>query len=213
MDQQPRRTFAYIEGIKDNRAQYLAAIAENVAQLRRNLMFTHSKGAGLWLYDFGVAGMDLSARAERSPQWGNQGYWDHPDYHQVIRAFKTMADQALHQPYKSEADVLLVYDTEVNCHTKSLSADPDAVSLQLIDYMSLAAFYTGAVFDPVHLDDLNRVDFSAYKVVVFANTFLLDEHDQKIIREKIAHKGGTCFGCTRRVSATAKRWMNVSRAR
>lgn len=189
MDQQPRRTFAYIEGIKDNRAQYAAAVAENVAQLRRNLMFSHSKGAGLWLYDFGVAGMDLSARAERSPQWGNQGYWDHPEYHRVIRDFKALSEQTLQQPYKSDADVLLVYDTEVNCHTKSLSADPDAVSLQLIDYMSLATFYTGAVFDPVHLDDLDRVDFSAYKAVVFANTFLLDEHDQKIIREKVARDG------------------------
>lgn len=189
MDQQPRRTFAYIEGIKDNRAQYAEAVAENVAQLRRNLMFSHSKGAGLWLYDFGVAGMDLSARAERSPQWGNQGYWDHPDYHRAIREFKALADQTLHKPYQSEADVLLVYDTEVNCHTKSLSADPDSVSLQLIDYMSLAAFYTGAVFDPVHLDDLDGVDMAQYKVVVFANTFLLDERDRTIIREKVARAG------------------------
>ncbi len=189
MDEQPRRTFAYIEGIKDNRAQYAEAVAENVAQLRRNLMFSHSKGAGLWLYDFGVAGMDLSARAERSPQWGNQGYWDHPDYHRVIRDVKTLADQTLHKPYKSEADVLLVYDTEVNCHTKSLSADPDSVSLQLIDYMSLAAFYSGAVFDPVHLDDLDRVDMAPYKVVVFANTFLLDERDRTIIRGKVARAG------------------------
>lgn len=189
MDQQPRRTFAYIEGIKDNRVQYAEAVAENVAQFRRNLMFSHSKGAGLWLYDFGVAGMDLSARAERSPQWGNQGYWDHPDYHRAIREFKALADHTLHKPYQSEADVLLVYDTEVNCHTKSLSADPDSVSLQLIDYMSLAAFYTGAVFDPIHLDDLDRVDLAPYKVVVFANTFLLDERDKKIIREKVARNG------------------------
>lgn len=189
MDQQPRRTFAYIEGIKDHRAEYAHAIDENVAQLRRNLMFSHSKGAGLWFYDFGVAGMDLNGRAERSPQWGNQGYWDHPAYHQVIREFKALADKTLHQPYKSGADVLLVYDTEVNYHTKSLAADPDSVSLQLIDYMSLAAFYTGPVFDPVHLDDLDRMDFSAYRLVVFANTFLLDDQEKKVVREKVARDG------------------------
>lgn len=189
MDQQPRRTFAFIEGIKDNRENYAAAIRENVAQLRRNLMFSHAKGAGLWLYDFGVAGMDLNAQAERSPQWGSQGYWDHPEYHRAIRDFKTLADKTLHEPYKSEADVLFVYDTEVNCHTKSLVAAPDSVSLQLIDYMSLAAYYTGAVFDLVHLDDLERVDFSPYKCVVFANTFLLDARDEKIIQEKIARDG------------------------
>lgn len=189
MDQQPRRTFAYIEGIKDNRENYAAAVRENAAQLRRNLLFSHSKGAGLWLYDFGVAGMDLNPRAERSPQWGNQGYWDHPAYHQVIREFKSLADKTLHEPYRSDADVLLVYDTEVNCHTKSLVADPDSVSLQLIDYMSLAAFYTSAVFDVAHLDDLGRVDFSPYKCVVFANAFLLNDDDKKIIGEKIARDG------------------------
>lgn len=189
MDQQPRRTFAYVGGTKDNRAEYAKAVRENAAQLRRNLMFSHSKGTGLWLYDFGPAGMDLNARAERSTQWGSQGYWDHPDYHRVIREYKTLADKTLHQPYRSGADVLLVYDTEVNCHTKSLFADPDSVSLQLIDYMSLAMYYTGAVFDAVHLDDLDRVDFSPYRCVVFANTFLLDGRDKKVIREKVAREG------------------------
>lgn len=186
MDQQPRRTFAFVGGTKDNREKYAASIRENVAQLRRNLMFSHSKGAGLWLYDFGPAGMDLNSRAERSTQWGTQGYWDHPEYHRVIRDFKTLSDKTLHQPFRSAADVLLVYDTEVNCHTKSLETDRDSVSLQLIDYMSLAMYYTGAVFDPVHLDDLDRVDFSQYKCVIFANTFLLDERDKKVIREMVA---------------------------
>ena len=189
MDQQPRRTFAYNGGTRDNRANYARAVRENTAQLRRNLLFSHSKGAGLWLYDFGPAGMYLNAKAEHSPQWGSQGYWDHPDYHKAVREFKSLADKTLHQPYKSEADVLFVYDTEVNYHTKSLVANADSVSLQLIDYMSLAAFYTGAVFDPVHLDDLDLVDFSPYKVVVFANTFLLGEEDKKVIRDKIARDG------------------------
>ena len=189
MDQQPRRTFAYIEGIKDNRDNYAAAVRENVAQLRRNLMFSLAKGSGLWFYDFGPAGMDLNARAERSPQWGSQGYWDHPEYHRVVRECKALADSALHRPWRSDADVLLVYDTEVNAHTKSLVADPDSVSLQLIDFSSLALYYSGAVFDPVHLDDLYRVDLAQYKCVIFANTFLLDEQDKKVIREKVARDG------------------------
>lgn len=189
MDQQPRRSFAYVGGTRDNRTGYEKAIQENVAQLRRNLMFSNSKGTGLWLYDFGPAGMDLNIRAERSQQWGVQGYWDHPDYHKVVRDFKVLADSTLHRQYRSDADVLLVYDTEVNCHTKSLFTDGDSVSLQLIDYMSLAMYYTGAVFDAVHLDDLRLVDFSPYKCVVFANTFLLDERDKTIIREKVAQEG------------------------
>lgn len=186
MDQQPRRTFAFLGGTKDQREKHTAALAENSALLLRNLAFAHSKGTGMWLYDFGPAGVDINPAAERSNQHGVMGYWDHPVYHETIRAFKKMADSTLVLPYKSDADVLFVYDTEPNYYTPSLHPNKDSVSLQLIDFMSLAAYYTGSVFDAVHLDDLRLVDMSSYKMVVFANTFVLDSTDCAVIAEKTA---------------------------
>lgn len=189
MDQQPRRVFPYLGGTRDQRDKYQTSLAENIAQIRRNILFAHAKGMGLWFYDFGPAGVDLNKDSERSPQHGVAGYWDHPDYHQAIRDLKNLYDSTLHQPYRSAADVLLVYDTEVQYHTHSTVKNSDSISLQLIDYLSLATYYSGVIFDPVHLDDLGKVDFDAYKAVLFVNTFLLDVDEKRLIREKVAQNG------------------------
>jgi hypothetical protein len=188
MDQQPRRTFAFLGGTKDQREKHATALSENSAQLLRNLSFAHTKGTGMWLYDFGPAGMDINPAAERSNQHGVAGYWDHPVYHQTLRAFKKMADSTLALPYESGADVLFVYDTEANYYTPGLYPNKDSVSLQLIDYMSLAAYYTGAAFDAVHLDDLEKADLTPYRLVVFANTFVLDSTDRAVIQQKTSSR-------------------------
>jgi Beta-galactosidase len=185
MDQQPRRSFPYLGGTKDNRARHEAIVQENVAQLRRNLMFSHAKGMGLWLYDFGLAGLNLGKDNEQSPQHGNTGYWDHPVFHSEIRKFLALSKITLEIPYRSEADVLLVYDTEVDYHNRSLANDKDSISLQLIDYLSLNLFYSGTVFDPIHLKDLDKVSIDDYKVVIFANTSRLDSSDRQVIRDRI----------------------------
>jgi hypothetical protein len=185
MDQQPRRSFPYLGGTKDNREKHEATVLENVAQLRRNLMFSHAKGMGLWLYDFGLAGLNLGKDNEASPQHGVTGYWDHPALHAEIRKFMDLARKTLHEPYQSGADLLLVYDTEVDYQTPSLANDKDSLSLQVTDYLSLQLFYSGAVFDPIHLDDLDKVDLATYKAVIFANTFRLDSAERRLIREKV----------------------------
>jgi hypothetical protein len=195
MDQQPRRTFAYLGGTRDNREKHQAAVSENAALLLRNLTFALTKGSGLWLYDFGPAGMNTNAASGHSPQQGVLGYWDHTDYHNVVRAFKKIADSTLYAPYQNPADVLLVYDTDANYHTPSVVTPPDSLSLQLIDYMSLAVWYSGAVPDMIHLKDLERVDMQQYKMVVFANTFVLDTHDIRVIHQKVARRGRHLLWC------------------
>lgn len=189
MDQQPRRVYPFLGGTRDQREKYNTALAENVAQLRRNLLFAHTKGTGLWLYDFGPAGLDLNREGERSSQHGVTGYWDHPDYHRAIREIKTLFDSTLHRPYRSNSDVLLVYDTEALFHTRSTVKKPDSLSLQLIDHLSLALYQSGVLFDPVHLDDLPLVDFSLYKAVILANTFVLDTTERRFLQNKVAQQG------------------------
>ncbi len=38
-------------------SNYKASVAESIARLRRNIMYTASKGMGMWFYDFGLAGI------------------------------------------------------------------------------------------------------------------------------------------------------------
>lgn len=48
-------------------------------------------------------------------------------------------------------------------------------------------------WEAVHLDDLSLLDASPYKAVIFANTWLLEEHDKRVIREKVERDGREIF--------------------
>jgi hypothetical protein len=163
-------------------------LRSSIATVRRNVLFSFTKGMGLWFYDFGVGGADLDGVIY--PGRGSQGTWDHPAVLEDIGAMKRLIDRRRAMPYRSGADVLYVYDTESFAHTGSLLGS-DPVSNTLLDYASLAAFRSGVVFDPVHLDDLETIDLSPYRVVVFANVFLLSPGQRQFIREHVATGGRT----------------------
>ena len=96
-----------------------------MALLTRNTMYSHSKGMGLWYYDFGPGGFYTHPDRHKFPDYCLTGYWDHPRYWECIRRLKQIFDQKTHQDYQSEADVLLVYDTKSQYHVQSVGAgDP-----------------------------------------------------------------------------------------
>jgi hypothetical protein len=184
MDQSPYRTLQYGNRDSDNE-KYEYLISENVSIITRNTMFPHSKGMGLWFYDFGPSGFYTHPEKDKFPSYCLTGYWDHPRYLECIKKLKNIYDRQLDEEYKTEADVLLVYDTKTQYNLKSIG-EGDPVTAQIIDWMSLNTFYSGVVFDPVHICDLDKIDYSKYKIVVFGNTFVMDNKTKEIIKNKIA---------------------------
>ena len=185
-DQEPRRTWPYIS-IHDNREAYQKILAENISMLRRSAAFPLLKGQGLWFYDFGPAGMHLNKRNQYNSQAGTSGYWDNPAYLDQIKQLKSFADQLLHEEYQSPADVLVIYDTESIFYLPSTKQLPCPITEQVINWSTLALHYSGCLFDQIHLDDLKKVDLDNYKVVVFMNTFLLNEGEKSYIKTTIAN--------------------------
>lgn len=180
MDVEPR-----IPLIKSS--NYDLRVQESVADVRRNTAFTYTKGMGLWFYDFNISGVDLDGYTHQTS--GSQGNWDHPVVMRQIEQMKALFEErSIGQPYKSAADVLFVYDTDSFYYTASLEGK-DPVSNALIDHNTLAAFRSGVIFDPIHLDDLQHVDLSQYKVVVFGNTYLLNDEERRFIKDKVANNG------------------------
>lgn len=173
-----------IPTLRDER--YDRLLRASIANVRRNVTFSLTKGMGLWFYDFGVAGVDLDGFTYKHK--GSQGNWDHPAVMAEIGAMKQLLEAKMQAPYASEADVLFVYDTESLYYTASvLGGDP--VSPTLIDYNTLAAFRSGVIFDPIHLDDLERVDLTPYRTVVFGNTYLMTPEERAYIRDQVATGG------------------------
>mgnify|MGYP002379240130 CR=1 FL=1 len=169
-------------------ANHDQVLRNGVATLRRNVLFSATKGMGLWYYDFGVSGFDLDNY--RHNQRGSRGTWDHAVLLREVRALRELVEARLAQPYRSEADVLFVYDTHSFTGTASLRRE-DPFSTVMIDHHTLAAFRSGVVFDPVHLADLGRVDLAPYRAVVFGNVYRLSEAQRRDLRERVAADGRT----------------------
>lgn len=143
--------------------------------LRRNLAATLTRGHGLWLYDFGVG-------------FANAGWWDHPILAEEIGRLHELFASRLHEEYRSEADVLVVYDTEPFYYTAS-TPKSDPVSRALVDETTLAVYLSGVACDQIHLSSLPRLDLSRYRVVIFANTFVLQRAQREFLRNRVASEG------------------------
>jgi hypothetical protein len=163
---------------------YEQRLQKNVANVRRNVLYSFTRGMGLWFYDFGVAGI------QRPYKGGSFGTWDHPTVLSDVERMNAIFEDRMDAPYESAADVLFVYDTESFYYTASLRGT-DPVSPALVNYNTLAAFRSGVVFDPIHVDDLSQIDLSQYEVVVFGNTYVLDDEERAFVRNEVARDGRT----------------------
>lgn len=188
-DQQPRRSWPYLGGTKDNKEKFAQTVKENIAQIQRNMLFTLLKGQGFWLYDFGPSAMHLNPENDKNKQSGTNGYWDHPEYMNAIGEVISLENEFLHEEYSSAAEVLAVFDTEPMMYLPSASRGKDKACVfcnQAVNWTVTGLYYAGVAFDPIHIDDLDKVNLSQYKSVVFFNTYVMDEAERNFIKTKVA---------------------------
>lgn len=164
-------------GIPPPGAQYAQTDAKTIALNRRNFAYVLTHGAGMWWYDFGPK--------------GGGGWWDRPEFLADIERMRRLDGEATQKPEQSVGDVLIVYDTNVFYQLAIQRSRKDPISFTAIDGLSNAAYHTGAAIDQVLLADLPRLDLDRYKVIVFANTFLLTDQREQFIKNKVAKSGRT----------------------
>ncbi len=167
--------------------QHPSAVRETLMNTRRNIIYPHTRGAGFWFYDFGPIGM-ASGLGKNATEHGIRGWWDAPPLLEDIGRVRELLEDRFAQPYQSDADVLLVFDTEIYYHVGS-AGGKDPVSLPLVNWMTLGFYRAGVVFDQIHLADLERVDSGRYKVVAFMNTWKMTDSQRRFVREEVACDG------------------------
>lgn len=152
---------------------------------RRNMIYSLMKGMGLWFYDFGICGMEFN---NYTPKYiGVAGWWDHPDIMKDIKDIKEIVDNkvAKKEPYTSEADVLYVYDTE-SCYFTASLLEENLMSEAVLDWNYLASFRSGVASNAIHIGDLQKVNLSQYKTIIFGNTYVLSAEQKAFIKQKVA---------------------------
>lgn len=150
--------------------------AQSVARMRRNFMYSPTERGGQWWYDFG-------------PRSQGGGWWDTPRLMEEAKSLLALSSRLMETPFEKNADVLVVHDMESYHRTppSRISKFAGKANEDLADALSC----TGASFDKIFLMDLRRVDLSKYKLVMFANTPLLDEGQRRFIRDKVMIPGRT----------------------
>ena len=161
---------------------FKTSLEKSIATVRRNMMYSFTHGTGFWFYDFGPSGFNGGKRLH---DHGSYGWWDEPSLMKEIRKLKDLFEKSLTQTYSSEADVLLVHDTKSFYHTGS-AKEQSFMAHFTNNWIPPAIFKSGAIHDVIHVNDLDRVNISQYKAILFMNTWVLNEGQKKLIKEKIA---------------------------
>lgn len=153
----------------------LTDLPADFAILRRNVVESYVRGAGLWYYDFGPA--------------NGSGWWADRRLLAEIRRIKDVLERYHARPYSPAGDVLLVFDTEVYFYTATMPAADPMTDSWAVNRTAGAAYQSGAAVETIHLRDLERVALERFRVVVFANTWLLRAGERRMIREKVMAGG------------------------
>lgn len=164
---------------------YPQAIHTAIQEMRKHIFCSYAAGMGFWFYDFGVGGL---RNFDNCQETRCRGWWDHPALLTDIAQLRTLLAARFQQPYHAEADVLMVYDTEVYYH---LSTDPQLTPLAYVqNYWGQAALSRcGVVADYLHVDDLALVDLTRYTTVIFNNTYLITPARLATIQERVLCAG------------------------
>jgi hypothetical protein len=149
----------------------LTDLDSDVAILRRNVVTSYTRGAGLWYYDFGPA--------------NTAGWWMDSRLMDEARRIHALLGRYHQRPYEPAADVLFVFDTDVFYYTGSIQRSDPLTDVKAVNATIVAAWPAGAALETIHLGDLGKADLNRFRVVVFANTWLLTAPQRRFIREKV----------------------------
>jgi hypothetical protein len=149
----------------------LTDVPADIALIRRNVLESFTRGAGLWYYDFGP---------------GNQsGWWADTRLMSEIKRLKELLEKYHQRDYAPAGDVLFVFDTEVYYYTGSTEGADSITDPLAVNRTMGEAWRSGAAIETIHLKDLEKIDLTRFKVVVFANTWLMTAAQRKFVREKV----------------------------
>ncbi|MDR2765111.1 MAG: hypothetical protein LBB90_08785 [Tannerella sp.] len=163
----------------------------SIATLRTNFAQLASRAAGYWFEEF-------SSFPGFPPFWGHlpleevAGNFNSPAIMAEIKCQQTFYSEMIHRDYESVADVAFFYDF----NTYYYMAECDNPQTREIEHASnngmiSDAFRSGATFDTYLFSDMQRIDYSKYRAVVFGTTYCMSNADMDFIDRVIKKDGRT----------------------
>jgi hypothetical protein len=167
MDQTP--SWKWLNNV--DTAFQLTDLDADYALIRRNVLESFTRGAGLWYYDFGPA--------------NQTGWWADTRLMADIKKLKEICEKYHEREYMPAGDVLFVFDTEVFYYTGSIQGTDPITDPLAVNRTMGEAWRAGAAIETVHIKDLETIKLDRFKVVVFANTWLMTAAQRQFVRDKV----------------------------
>lgn len=148
----------------------------------RVLGYTETPEQTLWMYRRSM-GFAICSGAYESYFDLHGGYYDADDLMAEVRRLNRVAEVAKRYPRTSNSEILILSDETSTMYT-TFRSDLLASALAETQHQFIKI---GAPADHVLLSDLERLDTSRYKLVVFLNCYHMSEADRRAIRDKLLH--------------------------
>lgn len=137
-------------------------------ELSKNL----SHDAGFWWMDLGG------------------GWFDSPEVMEIVKQMRVIKDTVETKEHKSRADVLVITDDSGMMKTMPSNEFIKAYCREVLCEFSLSS----VLYDCYRLPDLDKIDLSQYKLIVFAYTFAVTDKT-KALADKLVNEGRTVMFC------------------
>ena len=136
---------------------------ETVAGLRREFSFCLTEDVSFWWFDM----------------WG--GFYASEQSRAALAQIKQIWDAAQQQPYAPAAQIALIVDPESAFYINQDDTRVDA----FVSGMAHALNHTGAPHRAFSWGDLNDLDLSPYRLIIFPHLFVMDDERRHLLDERV----------------------------
>jgi hypothetical protein len=152
----------------------LTNLNEDIALIRRNILEGYTRGAGHWYYDFGPA--------------NNSGWWADKRLMAEIDQLHKVLNKYHQRKYDPAGDVLAVFDTEVFYYTGSIQGTDPLTDPLAVNRTITSLYKSSVAIETIHLNDLDKIDLTRFKVILFANTWHMTAAQRTFIKTRVISK-------------------------
>lgn len=153
-------------------------LEESLAAIRREFATSLIEHTGFWFVDFGPD--------------GRGGWFDHPEIMAEAQALQSVATVALQTPRESVAEIAVICDLESGYMLSDSEGMTQAYAIT--EKLGTALHHLGAPVDFLLLGQLDSLDLSRYRLLVFLNTIRMAPDQAKLVENlRLSGRHATVF--------------------
>lgn len=119
------------------------------------------------------------------------GYFDHPELMKEVKTINRVVEKSAHHDRSSISEILVISDESSCSYTKFRNS---LLNQSLLN-TQWALIKIGAPCDHLLIDDLDKIDPSRYKLVIFLNNYNVTQSQRRLIQKRLQNNNRYLLWC------------------